>query len=45
MFARKLREQLEGFIGEEYGEFVDFLGEQREPIKQAVNDIEKEKDF
>jgi precorrin-2 dehydrogenase/sirohydrochlorin ferrochelatase len=43
MFARKLREQLEGFIGEEYGEFVDFLGEQREPIKQAVNDIEKRK--
>ena len=43
MFARKLREQLEELIGEEYGEFVDFLGEQREPIKQAVRDIEERK--
>lgn len=43
MFARKLREQLEQLIGEEYGEFVDFLGEQREYIKQAVTDIEERK--
>ena len=43
MFARKLREQLEELIGEEYGEFVDFLGEQREYIKQAVTDIEERK--
>jgi len=43
MFARKLREQLEELIGEEYGEFVDFLGEQREYIKQAVRDIEERK--
>ena len=43
MFARKLREQLEQLIGEEYGEFVDFLGVQREYIKQAVRDIEERK--
>jgi len=43
MFARKLREQLEQLIGEEYGEFVDFLGVQREYIKQAVTDIEERK--
>jgi len=43
MFARKLREQLEQLIGEEYGEFVDFLGEQREYIKQAVTDIAERK--
>jgi precorrin-2 dehydrogenase/sirohydrochlorin ferrochelatase len=43
MFARKLREQLEEFIGEEYGEFVDFLGELREPVKQAVSDITERK--
>ncbi|HBQ27459.1 MAG TPA: siroheme synthase [Syntrophomonas sp.] len=43
MFSRKLREQLEGIIGEEYGEFVDFLGEQRECIKQAVTDIKERK--
>jgi len=43
MLARKLREQLEQLIGEEYGEFVDLLGEQREYIKQAVTDIEERK--
>lgn len=43
MFARRLREQLEELIGEEYGDFVDFLGEQRESVKQAVADIEKRK--
>lgn len=43
MFARRLREQLEELIGEEYGEFVDFLGELREPVKQAVSDIEERK--
>ena len=43
MFSRKLREQLEEIIGKEYGEFVDFLGEQRECIKQAVTDIKERK--
>lgn len=40
MLARKLREQLEEIIGEEYGQFVDILGKQRDYIKQAIPDIE-----
>ena len=43
MLARKLRERLEGIFGEEYGELVDFLGEQRDFIKQTVPDIEARK--
>jgi precorrin-2 dehydrogenase/sirohydrochlorin ferrochelatase len=43
MLARKLREQLEELFGEEYGEFVDFLGEQRDFIKQSVPDIKVRK--
>ncbi|MGS0764140.1 precorrin-2 dehydrogenase/sirohydrochlorin ferrochelatase family protein [Syntrophomonas curvata] len=43
MFARKLREQLEELIGEEYGQFVDILGEQRDYIKQVIPDIETRK--
>jgi precorrin-2 dehydrogenase/sirohydrochlorin ferrochelatase len=43
MFARKLREQLEELIGEEYGQFVDILGKQRDYIKQVIPDIEKRK--
>jgi precorrin-2 dehydrogenase/sirohydrochlorin ferrochelatase len=43
LYARKLKEQLEQLIGEEYGQFVDILGEQREYIKQAIPDIEMRK--
>jgi len=39
MFARKLRMHLEELIGEEYGQFVDMLGEQRQHIKQTIPDI------
>lgn len=43
LFARKMREQLEELIGEEYGQFVDILGEQRDYIKQVIPDIETRK--
>lgn len=43
MLARKLRQDLEEIIGDEYGEFVDILGEAREEIKNTIPDIEKRK--
>jgi precorrin-2 dehydrogenase/sirohydrochlorin ferrochelatase len=43
MLARKLRQDLEKIIGNEYGEFVDILGEAREEIKKTIPDIEKRK--
>lgn len=43
MFARKLRKQLEELIGEEHGQFVDILGEQRDYIKRVIPDIEMRK--
>lgn len=39
-FARRLRNELEEIITPEYGEFVDMLGEQRELIKDHIEDIE-----
>jgi precorrin-2 dehydrogenase/sirohydrochlorin ferrochelatase len=38
MFAKKVREDLEKVITEEYGEFLDILGEKRERIKRTVLD-------
>lgn len=43
LYARKLKEQLEQLISEEYGQFVDIMGEQREYIKQVIPDIERRK--
>lgn len=39
VFSRRLRKELEQIITDEYGEFVDILGRQRERVKQAVPDI------
>ncbi|MGI6422316.1 MAG: precorrin-2 dehydrogenase/sirohydrochlorin ferrochelatase family protein [Syntrophomonadaceae bacterium] len=38
-FARRLRQELEEIITPAYGEFVDILGEQRELIKERIEDI------
>ena len=39
MFARRMCEELEKIITDEYGEFLNILGEQREYIKKEVPDI------
>lgn len=39
LFARKLREELEGIVTEPYGEFVELLGEQRTIIQNSIGDI------
>ncbi|SHG89721.1 precorrin-2 dehydrogenase / sirohydrochlorin ferrochelatase [Thermosyntropha lipolytica DSM 11003] len=39
LFARKMREELEGLIPEAYGWYVDLLGEVREKAKAKINDI------
>ncbi len=39
LFARKLRTELEEIITDEYGEFLEMLGSQRERIKRTVSDI------
>jgi len=39
-FAGRLRRELEEIITAEYGEFVDMLGEQREYVKENIDDIE-----
>lgn len=41
LFARKMREELETFIPEGYGWYVDILGEIREIVKREVDDINK----
>ncbi len=43
LYARKIRQDLEKIISEEYGEFVDILGQQREYIKNMVPDIRDRK--
>lgn len=40
LVAKKLRQELEKIITEEYGVLVDILGEQREIIKTRIEDIE-----
>ncbi|NLO20886.1 MAG: bifunctional precorrin-2 dehydrogenase/sirohydrochlorin ferrochelatase [Syntrophomonadaceae bacterium] len=42
-FARRLRRELEELITPAYGEFADILGEQRELIKERIEDIEVRK--
>lgn len=42
-FARRLRQELEELITPAYGEFTDILGEQRELIKERIEDIEVRK--
>lgn len=41
LFAKKLRQKIEGIIPEGYGWFVDLLGEIREKVKLEVDDITK----
>ncbi|SHJ84145.1 precorrin-2 dehydrogenase/sirohydrochlorin ferrochelatase family protein [Paramaledivibacter caminithermalis] len=41
MLSRKIKEELEKLFPEEYGEYLDILGELREILKNEVNDIEK----
>jgi len=43
LLAGRLRNELEGMIPEEYGEFLEILGEQREKLKKEVPDREKRK--
>ncbi len=38
-FARRLRRELEELITPAYGEFADILGEQRELVKEQIEDI------
>ncbi len=38
LFAKKIRQELEAVITEEYGEFLDILGEKRRQIKESVPD-------
>jgi precorrin-2 dehydrogenase/sirohydrochlorin ferrochelatase len=42
-FARRLRRELEEIITPEYGEFVDMIGEQRDLVKDRIEDIETRK--
>jgi precorrin-2 dehydrogenase/sirohydrochlorin ferrochelatase len=39
LFARRLKEDLEGIITEAYGEFVELLGEQRTAVQNCIEDI------
>lgn len=39
LLARKIRQELENFIPEGYGWYVELLGEIREKVKQRVGDI------
>ncbi len=41
LLAQKLRDALAEAIGPEYGEFVEWLGEQRKSIQSTEGDIEK----
>jgi precorrin-2 dehydrogenase/sirohydrochlorin ferrochelatase len=43
LFAQRLRKELEQILTDEYGEFLDMLGEQREKVKQAEPDREHRK--
>lgn len=45
LFAKKLRQKIEGVIPEEYGWFVDLLGEIREKVKIEVDDIKKREEI
>lgn len=45
MFARRLREELERNIGDEYGEFVEILGNLRPVIQERVSDISKRQEI
>lgn len=43
LLAKALREELEGYIGEEYGEFVEVLGAvRRKLLKNGANRVKKE---
>lgn len=42
-FARRLRRELEELITDEYGKFVDLLGEQRQYVKENIVDIDRRK--
>ena len=39
LFAKRLRSELEKIVTQEYGEFLEMLGAQREIIKQSVPDL------
>lgn len=41
LFARKLREELEEIIPDDYGRFVEMLGRIRDQIKDRIPDIEQ----
>ena len=43
LLAQRLRKELEQILADEYGEFLEILGEQREKIKQAEPDRQKRK--
>ncbi len=42
-FAGRLRRDLEEIITDDYGKFVEILGEQREYIKENISDLERRK--
>lgn len=43
LFASRLRQELEEIITEEYGEFVELLGSQRDIVKEQVAGLEERK--
>ncbi len=45
ILARRLREELEKYIGPQYGEFVDMLHEAREHLAKHVADLQKRKEL
>lgn len=45
MLSRKIREELDKLLAEEYGEYLEILGVLREKAKKEVNDISKRREI